>query len=115
MYREVKLGSHTVPMVANAATVIRYRQIFGRDVLTMFMKADADTSFFGELAFVMAKQAEKADMAKLNMDAYIEWAEQFNVLDLYAPESSDAIVELFSAQQEQIVKEKKKADGQSEK
>ena len=30
-----------------------------------------------ELAFVMAKQAEKADMNKLNYDMFIDWLEDF--------------------------------------
>ena len=30
-----------------------------------------------ELAFIMAKQAEKADMNKLNEDIFIEWLEGF--------------------------------------
>lgn len=115
MYREVKLGSHTVPMVANAATVIRYRQIFGRDLLLMFSKADTEMTFTGELAFVMAKQAEKADMSRLNIESYIEWAEQFDALDLFAHESSEAVVDLFSSQQKTLVKEKKKADAQNDK
>lgn len=113
MYREVKLGSHTIPMVANAATVIRYRQIFGKDLLLAFAKADTEMTFTGELAFVMAKQAEKADMSRLNVESYIEWAEQFDALDLFAQESSEAIVDLFSSQQKTVVKEKKKADAQN--
>lgn len=115
MYKDVKMGSHTVPMVANAATVIRYRQIFKRDLLLLFGKGDKESDFTGELAFVMAMQAAKADMSKLNAESYIEWAEGFDALDLFSQETSDAIVDLFTSQQETIVEEKKKADAQKEK
>ena len=112
MYREVKLGSHTVPMVANAATVIRYRQIFKRDVLVLFNQT-TQSDYTGEIAYVMAMQAAKEDFSKLNNDTFLEWAEQFDVLDLFSEDSSQEIVGLFLEQQKTLVKEKKKAAEQS--
>ena len=108
------MGSHTVPMVANAATVIRYRQIFGRDLL-LLVNNEGESDYTGELAYVMAMQAAKADMSKLSFETYIKWAEEFDVLDLFSQDVSNEIMAIFISQQKTVAKEKKKADAPNEK
>ena len=86
MYKEIKLtdakGAEeiTVPMLATATTTYRYKQIFGVD----FMRTDALENIENmlnlapQLAFVMAKQAARADMTQQNTDTFLEWAEGFD-------------------------------------
>lgn len=86
MYGEVKLETPrgeelTVPMLANAATLIRFNQIFHLDLLTSVLNektGNFDIDVISKLAFVMAKQAAKADMNTVNEDQYIEWLEDFD-------------------------------------
>ena len=98
MYREIKVGKGTVPMLANGATPIRYRMIFKKDLLNEFQKTEGNnysvaTDTVSELAFILAKAAEKADMNKLNFETYIEWLEQFEPFDL--TEALEDIVDMY--------------------
>lgn len=114
MYREIKIGDVTVPMLANGATPLRYKLIFHKDLISEFTSAQEDATkamdSLPELAFIMAKAAEakdgKADMNCLNQDMYIEWLEQFDPMDI--PEASDQIVELYTGNMETKSESKKK-------
>ena len=94
MFKEVFIqrvdgSDDTTPILANAATPLRYKHIFGDDLLTKFAnKTDENGSeryqidFLGELAFVMAMQAaaltdKSIKLEKLNPDKYMDWLEQF--------------------------------------
>lgn len=81
MRKDIELGDKTVTLEANAATPYRYRMLFHKDLLTLLSGARADDprtiDIMAELAFVMAKQAEKADMSALTETMYLEWLEQF--------------------------------------
>lgn len=115
MYKEVKIGSQNIPLRASGATPVFYKMLFHRDILQIMKKAKEDTSQLGdctsELAFVMAKQAEKADMTKLSYEAYIEWLDTFESMDLIM--SSLDIMEVYMAGQETTSQIKKKAAKQS--
>ena len=101
MYREITIGSVKVPMLANAATPLRYKHLFHKDIIKEFQEASGDISkvmdSIPELAFIMAKAAEakegKADMNLLNEDVFVDWLEQFDPLDL--PMASEQIVDLY--------------------
>lgn len=107
-----------VPFLANATTAIRYKLLFGTELMDDLtsMISGMDTVTFAKvmkmaqsgeeirldntdpetlkallsvagsgglasaqkLAFVMNRQAEKADMNSLTMDSYLEWMEQFD-------------------------------------
>lgn len=112
MYREIKVGKRTVPMLANGATPIRYRMTFKKDLINEFQKTEGNnysiaTDTVSELAFIMAKAAEKADMNKLNFEGYIEWLEQFEPFDL--TEALEEIVDLYIGNIETSSEVKKKA------
>ncbi len=102
MYKEIKVGSVTVPMLANGATPLRYRQVFGKDLIKEFKGAEQEASravdSIPELAFIMAKASEakegKADMNLINREMFAEWLEQFEPLDL--PMASDEIINLYT-------------------
>lgn len=90
MEKVIKIGTVDVTMTANAATPIRFRNIFGKDLLTLIsegtsaggvdMKVASEVA--PELAFIMAKSAEGADMTKLNESKMLEWLEQFGPMDV---------------------------------
>lgn len=94
MFREVLIervdGSDTpTPLMANAATPRRYKQVFGEDLLTLFANAETDDEngksynidFIAELAYIMNMQALAADgkvkLDKLNPNGLLDWLEQF--------------------------------------
>lgn len=110
MYKEVEIGKKVVPMLANGATPIRYKMTFGGDLLLEFQQAEKNgalvASSISQLAFIMAKAAEKADMTKLNVDKYAEWLEQFEPLDLTL--ASEDIVNLYMGNMESTSEVKKK-------
>lgn len=85
MFREVKIGDKSVPMLAMASANIYYKRVFGRDAIVA--QADAATdgeriAFYGEMGFIMAQMAKaKGDrkaLLALNEERYIEWLEQFD-------------------------------------
>lgn len=105
----------SIPMLANGATPIRYRMVFGRDIINEFEKVQSDsgvaTSYIAELAFIMAKQAEAKNEQKplttLNQESFIEWLEQFEPLDLVL--ASEEIVDLYLGNEKTLSEAKKKA------
>lgn len=82
MYKKIEIDGKEIEVVANAATPFRFKQIFHKDLLTILgneKKAEEEgVETVTQLAFVMAKQAEKADMSKLNEAEMINWLEDFS-------------------------------------
>lgn len=117
MYKEIKIGDITVPMIANGATPLRYKLIFGKDLISEFQDAEDNSaramSSLPELAFIMAKAAEakegKADMNKLNQEVFLEWLEQFDPMDL--PMAANDIVTLYTGNSITTSEPKKNARG----
>lgn len=111
MFRVIKIGEKEVEMVANAATTYRYKQIFRRDYYREINAKERDTfdniDIFTRMGFVMAKQAEKADMAKLSEEDFFEWLEQFDPLAVSM--AVDQISLLANGSKEGTVDPKKEA------
>lgn len=82
MYKKIVVDGKEMEFAANAATPFRFKQIFHKDLLSILgneEKAETEgVEAVTELAYVMAKQAEKADMTKLNYDEFIAWLEEFD-------------------------------------
>ena len=84
MYGEVKLTTakgetQTVPMLATASTPIRFKMIFGKDLMSgIVSNGEFDMDFVSKLAFLMTKQAAKVDLRTLDMDQYIDWLDDFD-------------------------------------
>lgn len=116
MYREIKIGAKNVPMLANGATPIRFRMVFGKDIMNEFNKVNDDmgkaTDSISELAFIMAKaaeaQTEGKSLATLNQDTFVEWLEQFEPLDIVM--SADDIVNLYLGNEKTLSEDKKKVE-----
>ena len=81
MFKTLNIDGREVEFSANAATPFRYRQVFHKDLLSILgneEKAQNEgVEAVTELAFIMAKQAEKADMGKVNEEMFFEWLEGF--------------------------------------
>ncbi len=117
MFKELKIGDKTIPMLANGATPLRYKLVFKKDIISEFQLAENDyskvTNSMPELAFIMAKQAEacqgNADLNLLNFDMYMAWMEQFEPMDLVL--ASDEIVDLYMGNNQTSSEPKKKVRG----
>lgn len=113
MYREIKVGEKSIPMKATGATPIRYRMLFGEDVLNQFSNSEGNYSVaidtISKLAFIMTMAASDCDMSKLSMEGYISWLEQFEPFDL--TNAADSIVDLYVGNTVGTSEVKKKARG----
>jgi len=112
MYREIKIGELSIPMKATAATALRYRHVFGQDLIAELQKSEADTSLglstIQQLAFIMACAADpEKDMTKLNDDAFMKWLDKFEPLDL--ANATEDIVNLYLGNTKGMSEVKKKA------
>lgn len=102
MFAEIELKNteetaESVEMTANAATVIRYKMVFGKDLqkdLTPVLQGlnsrnadedseklgalgDIDTEIISKLAYIMHKQALN-EINRANIEDYISWLEKFS-------------------------------------
>lgn len=86
MTKEIMIGDKPITFTSNGATPLYYRNFFKKDLLKVINTDNGEmelaTENIPELAFIMAKQADKANMLNLEMKHYFEWLEQFNPLDL---------------------------------
>lgn len=86
MTKELTIGGKQISFTSNGATNLFYKQFFHKDLLKEISTDGKDmeiaTDSIPELAFIMAKQADKADMMRLTTDMYIEWLELFGAFDL---------------------------------
>lgn len=85
MTADITIGGKPIKLCGNAATAIRYKAIFHRDLLMSFkgMSADDfDADIIKELAFVMAEQAQGADFKQVTFEDFVDWISQFEENDL---------------------------------
>ena len=89
MEKVIHISGKDVPFKATAATIRRYRQKFGKDMiadmqaLTSALQAEGDLSVanletFENVAYIMAQQADPT----LPVDPD-EWLDQFNMFSIY--------------------------------
>ncbi len=93
-------GDKPVELVANGATPVLYKRVFRRDFLSSANKAD-NMDIYVELAFIMAKQAEKPMselMNGLKYEDYLEWVENFEAMDIITK-----VTDVFALYQGQAV------------
>ena len=117
MTKEVMIGGKTITFTANGATPLFYKQFFKKDLMKFTKENEEEAAMelaegeINELAFIMAKQADKADMMHLTMQNYIEWLELFNPLDLTM--KSDEIYMIYVADSVPMEQPKKKGRGKA--
>lgn len=110
MYKEIKVGEKQVPMLANAATPIRYKQVFGKNLLKYFMGNESQeemAAMAGELAYILARAGEGADMNKLSIEDYISWLEDFEAMAFVDVDVVSKIVGLYQGNMESEATAKK--------
>lgn len=111
MTKEIKIGGNTYAFTANGATPLFYKEFFKNDLLQLMQTKGESitiaTENIPELAFIMHKQAENADMMKLTRNDYIEFLSQFAPMDLTV--SSKEIFMVYLGDSVQMVEPKKKA------
>lgn len=121
MFKEISIGSRKVPMLANGATPLYYKQVFQKDLISNVYNAEDRVGEVNdaapELAFIMAKQAEKANnpelsMSTLNYDSFIEWLEGFEATSILF--STDDIMDLYFNDSKLSSKGKKKTEKQKD-
>lgn len=87
MTAEITLNGETVRLTGNAATAIRYKQVFGTDLLMDFkgMTAESfDANVIKKLAFIMEKQAHGGTFNAVTFDDFCAWLERFEESDILA-------------------------------
>ena len=118
MFGKVKIGEKEVEMVSNGATPYRFKQIFHKDLLKFFADAVNGKADDGEaadmasrLGYVMAMQAAKADLTKLNEDTFIDWLEAFEANDVIL--AAEDIMGVYGRNMDQTSVAKKKGGRRS--
>ena len=104
----ITFGDRPIELVANGATPVLYKRVFRHDFLNSANKQD-DMDVYAELAFIMAKQAEKPLTELINAlkyEDYLEWIENFGAMDLV--EKATDIFTLYQGQAMQTSVSKKK-------
>lgn len=129
MYKEIMIArvdgkDEPTPMLANAATPLRFKQIFGEDLLTLFANAKSEEEgrmnynidFISQLAYVMAMQAKahdgKVKLEKLNMNGLIDWLEEFDSMSM--ENASQDIMDVYLGNMRVDSEAKKNKDEQNE-
>jgi len=112
MYAEIKLTTsdgdeRTVPMLATASTPIRYKMLYGKDLMTSIIdqNGDFDLDVISKVAYLMANQAAKVDMRTLDQDKYLEWLDTWDSMTFI--DKSQEIFEIYLRSAENSSKAKK--------
>lgn len=100
MFKKLTIDGREIELAANAATPFRFKQVFQKDLLQILGNEDKaekeGVEAVTQLAFIMAKQAEKADMAKLTNDEFLTWLEDFSAMAFV--ESAEDILNVYMDQ-----------------
>ena len=109
MTADLKIGTQTLKFCGNAATAIRYKGVFHRDLLMSFKDMNEnnfDTDIIKELAFIMVQQAQGTDFKQVGYDDYVAWLEQFEESDILPIAAN--IINLWMNNTQTMVAAKKK-------
>lgn len=83
MYGTVTISGKETGFLANASTPFRFKNVFNIDLISLLSKGDdGAVDDYERLAFIMAKQAEKADMSTLTAEDFYTWLESYEFTDL---------------------------------
>lgn len=109
MKKTLKIGEKDIELLSNARTSIYYTQLFHKDffkiALTAFSTEIPPVNETKEIAFIMNKQAEKADFNSISEEDFYNWLEQFEELDMV--NASDQIVGVYLGNTEGSAESKK--------
>lgn len=115
MYKEVKIGDKTVPMMSMASVDLYYRNTFGEDPIKLQTKDEHDggdmINFVVRMGFIMAEFArlkQRKEMLKLNEDNFYDWMDQFPREDLYDMDKLVEIQDVYEGNKAEKSESKKK-------
>lgn len=120
--REVIISGQSVRMHANAATALRFKMIFGKDIIVEINKMNKGLIDEGELielasqiAFVMNAQADKTreELGKVSKNDYLDWLEKFDGAMCFA-NAADQIMSVYLGNERGDSTSKKEEDLPSE-
>ena len=84
MYKTITVGDKEMELTANAATPFRYKQFFKRDLLQILgneQKAETEgVEAITELAFIMNKQAQRANLNAISYEDFLTWLEDYSAM-----------------------------------
>jgi hypothetical protein len=93
MYKEINLkcldGTQPFKFLATGTTAYRFKQVFHQDLMILLNKMEkdqddqTDMTVGDKLAFIMNAQAEGKEMKELNIESFLEWADQFDGAELF--------------------------------
>jgi hypothetical protein len=99
----IRIGKREVAVESNAATAIRYKQIFKRELLKDLAmlenvedvdKLDA-IEYTSKLAYVMNMQNRK-EIKEASEEGYIAWMEEFEEADFQDPAAITSILNVWN-------------------
>ena len=97
MYKTVSIGGKELEFKATAATPFRFKTVFHRDLLQILgdqERAEKEgAEVVTQLAYIMNKQADGADMSKLNEDTFVDWLDGFGAMDFI--NSAEEILKVY--------------------
>lgn len=106
-------GGKAVDLAANAATPFRFKQLFNTDLLKIFKQSTENeedqtdlADVITQMAYIMNRQAEGADMNKISMDDFYTWLEDYEPMDFITV--GDKVVDVYMASAKVSVEAKKK-------
>lgn len=103
MRKEINIGDIKVTFESSASTPLRYRRMFGSDLIRDMenVQKTNDTEPILKLAFIMAKQADSTIS-----DDIVEWLDQFDMIPFF--ESLPQLVALYTESNRTLETSKKK-------
>lgn len=112
MYKVIKIDDRDIPMEANAATCIRYRLLFHKNLDDLWTGENENKSeCCAELAYIMAMSAAHEDMNTLSYDSFLEWLAGFSGLAFL--NAFPDIYNIYAGNAETEVDAKKNSDQQN--
>lgn len=117
MKKIVTIGENQVALESNAATGLRYKQLFKADLLKdlgrLDEKEDMDQmdaiNYISQLAYVMNMQAQKL-IKEASEDNYVGWLENFEEADF---QNEDTIMEILGVWNRNLITTSEQKNAQS--
>jgi hypothetical protein len=113
MIQTIQIGDNggELRLAANAATPLRFKQLFKLDLLKILSDLSQENSAelvepITKLAYVMNMQAKGENMNALSEDGFFEWLEGFEPMDFAYASEKIMNVYLASSQPSSVAKKK---------
>lgn len=117
MKKIIAIGETQVALISNAATGIRYKQVFKRDVLKDLGRLDGKENidqldainYISQLAYIMNMQGN-GTIKNASEENYIDWLENFEEEDF---QNEDTIMGILGVWNKNLIQTSEQKNGQS--